>query len=391
MVMDLKKRKNITVLGSTGSIGVNALNIIKQNPDRYTVYGLSAGKNMHLFMQQIQEMKPKAVAVLDMESAAILKENLDNSDVRPEIFYGTDGFVHVATMDSVDTVISAIAGAAGLLPTFEAIRAGKEIALANKETMVMAGPLVTEEAEKQHTSIIPVDSEHSAVFQSMQGHMREDIESIILTASGGPFREMTAEQMYNVTAADALKHPNWDMGQKITIDSATMMNKGLEVIEAKWLFDLDVDQISVLVHPQSIIHSMVRYRDGAVIAQLGVPDMAVPISYALSWPQRLKNDLPPLDLEQIGTLTFEKPDMQRFRCLALALEAIDIGQSMPAVMNGANEIAVEAFLNGKIGFMDIPALIEKTMKEHETFVINSIDAVLAADKWARKKAGELVG
>ena len=389
--MDLKKRKNITVLGSTGSIGVNALNIIRHNPDRYSVHALSAGKNVRLFMQQIREFRPKAVAVLDRESAATLKKNLENSDIKPEILYGVDGFIHVATMDGVDTVISAISGAAGLMPTFEAVKAGKEIALANKETMVMAGSLVTAEAEKQHASIIPVDSEHSAIFQSMQGHLREDIEDVILTASGGPFREMSIEQMHKVTAADALKHPNWNMGQKITIDSATMMNKGLEVIEAKWLFDLDTDQISVLVHSQSIIHSMVRYRDGAVIAQLGVPDMTVPISYALSWPQRLKNDLPPLNLDQIGTLTFEKPDTKRFRCLALALEAIDIGQSMPAVMNGANEIAVDAFLNGKIGFMDIPVLIEKTMEQHKTFAIDNIDAVLAADKWAREKAGELVG
>jgi 1-deoxy-D-xylulose-5-phosphate reductoisomerase len=281
-------------------------------------------------------------------------------------------------------------GAAGLLPTFEAVKAGKDIALANKETMVMAGSLVMAEAGRQGTSVTPIDSEHSAVFQSLQGHPREDVRRVVLTASGGPFRDLSYEEMGKVTPAQALKHPNWDMGPKITIDSATMMNKGLEVIEARWLFDLSVDQINILIHPESIIHSMVEYKDGAVIAQLAIPDMTIPISYALSCPYHIGNVLPPLELEQIGKLTFERPDKRRFRCLDLAIEAARLGGSMQAVLNGANEVAVESFLNGKIGFLEIPTLIEKVMGAHDVCPIDSIETVLDADRWARGKAKDLL-
>ncbi len=375
--------KNLCVLGSTGSIGVNALKVAAANPQRFRVQALSAGKNIALLREQIEIFKPKAVAVLNETLAIALKQMLTGSDL-PEIVFGSDGFKHLATMAEVDTVISAITGAAGLMPTYEGIRAGKEIALANKETMVMAGPLVLKEAEKRGVSILPVDSEHSAIFQSLQGHMREDVKRIILTASGGPFRNMTLEEMAEVTAAQALKHPNWEMGPKITIDSATMMNKGLEVIEAKWLFNLEMEQIDVLIHPQSIVHSMVEYRDGSIINQMGIPDMMIPIAYALSYPRHIKTGLPPLELEKVGHLTFHKPDLKRFRCLALALKAASAGGSMPAVLNGANEIAVDAFLKEKIGFLDIPRLIEQTMEAHTTYPIDRIDSVMDADNWARE-------
>jgi 1-deoxy-D-xylulose-5-phosphate reductoisomerase len=306
-----------------------------------------------------------------------------------QIFVGTEGVVHAATMGEVDTVISAISGAAGLAPTYAAIEAGKNIALANKETMVMAGPLIMRNAKRQGVSIVPIDSEHSAILQSLQGHHREDLRRIILTASGGPFLDWSFEAMKGVTPRQALKHPKWRMGKKITIDSATLMNKGLEAIEAKWLFDLAIDQISILIHPQSIVHSMVEYKDGSIIAQMGVPDMLTPISYALSYPRHIETPLPPLNFEEIGTLSFMKPDTTRFPCIDLAIKAAQIGGSMPAVLNGANEVAVDLFLKGKIGFLEIPEVIEKTMKAHEPFGIDSIDAVMEADAWSREAGRRL--
>jgi 1-deoxy-D-xylulose-5-phosphate reductoisomerase len=371
-------------LGSTGSIGVNALKVARAHPERYRILALSAGKNIVLLKKQIETFKPKAVAVLNESLAMDLKKTLTGSNL-PEILFGPEGFKHLATMDEIDTVISAITGAAGLMPTYEGIRAGKEIALANKETMVMAGPLVLREAEKQGISILPIDSEHSAIFQSLQGHQKEDVKRIILTASGGPFRNLSLKEMARVTAAQALKHPNWEMGSKITIDSATMMNKGLEIIEAKWLFNLPIEQIDVLIHPQSIVHSMVEYRDGSVISQMGIPDMMIPIAYALSYPRHIKTGLPPLELEKVSPLNFEKPDLTRFACLRLALKAASVGGSMPAVLNGANEIAVDAFLKEKIGFLDIPKLIEQTMAAHKTHPIDRIDSVMDADTWARER------
>jgi len=377
--------KNIALLGATGSIGVSTLEVARTHPEEYKIVALSAGRNKDLLLKQIEIFRPAAVAVLDESVAAEVCSDLPAHNA-PEVFFGVEGFVRLATFEGVDTVVSAITGAAGLVPTFEAIRAGKNVALANKETMVMAGPLVMAEAVKRGVTILPIDSEHSAILQSLQGHAREDLKRVILTASGGPFRDLSLDGMRGVTAAQALRHPNWQMGPKITIDSATLMNKGLEVIEARWLFDLKMDQIDILIHPQSIVHSMVEYRDGSVISQMGRPDMTIPISYALSYPRHLVNALPPLDLETIGDLSFKKPDMSRFKCLELALKAGKAGGSMPAVLNGANEIAVEAFLKGKIGFLDIPNVIEKTMNAHTHSTIDTIEAVIAADEWARDTA-----
>jgi 1-deoxy-D-xylulose-5-phosphate reductoisomerase len=381
--------KKIAILGSTGSIGVTALKVIQASPEKYRIIALGAGKNLELLIKQIERVRPKAVAVLDESLASDLNSRL-GKNTRPEVFFGTDGFKHLVTLDEVDTIISSMTGAAGLQPTYEAIKAGKHIALANKETIVMAGPLVMGEAKRQGVSVLPIDSEHSAILQSLQGHSREDLRRVILTASGGPFRKSSTKEMSKITPAQALNHPNWKMGPKISIDSATMMNKGLEAIEAKWLFDLEMDQINILIHPQSIVHSMVEYRDGAIIAQLGIPDMTIPISYALSFPRHEENRLPPLELEEMEMLCFEKPDMKKFRCLDLALRAARMGGSMPAVLNAANETAVESFLAGKIGFLEIPDIIEKTMEKHQTYNIDSIEIVMQADKWARDTAREFL-
>ncbi len=377
--------KKIAILGSTGSIGVSSLKVIDANPGAFEVVALAAGRNIELLSKQIERYRPKWVAALEKDPVERLAGQAPGEQ-KTEYRWGPEGFVQVATLEEIDTVVSAMSGAAGLIPTFAAIKAGKNIALANKETMVMAGPLVMEHANRQRVSILPIDSEHSAILQSLQGHSRDDIKRIIITASGGPFREFTLEEMREVTPAQALDHPNWDMGRKITIDSATMMNKGLEIIEARWLFDLQMDQISIIVHPQSIVHSMVEYRDGSIIAQLGIPDMITPISYALFYPSHLETRLPPLRLEAVKTLSFHEPDPERFRCLALAIEASAVGESMPAVLNGANEVAVEAFLDGKIGFLQIPQLIERTMEAHEPFTIDHIKGVLEADRWAREEA-----
>jgi 1-deoxy-D-xylulose-5-phosphate reductoisomerase len=381
--------KNITLLGSTGSIGVNALKIVEMYPDQFRVVALGAGRNIERLATQIERFHPSAIGVQDAETAHRLRE-LCSDKQACRVLWGEEGFMELATLEETDTVISAMMGAAGLLPTFSAIRAGKNVALANKETMVMAGGLVMAEARKQGVSLLPIDSEHSAIFQSMQGHSNEDVRRIILTASGGPFRNFSLKQMAEVTPDDALNHPNWLMGPKITIDSATLMNKGLEAIEAKWLFALSMDQITILVHPQSIVHSMVEYRDGSTIAQLGVPDMTIPIAYALSYPRHLENALPPLDLGSLGTLRFEEPDLDKFKCLSLALEAASVGGTMPAVLNAANEIAVCAFLSRKIGFLAIPDLIERTMEKHAPLPAKTIGEVMDADGWARKAAKTLL-
>lgn len=381
--------KKLALLGSTGSIGVNALKVIEAYPEEYEVIALAAGRNISLLLEQIESFKPKAVAVLEASRAQEMKAQLPRA-AETQIFFGPEGFMHVAALDAVDTVISAMTGAAGLLPTYSAIKAGKNIALANKETMVMAGALVMAEARRRSVSVLPIDSEHSAILQSLQGHPKENLRRVILTASGGPFRNLSLEEMRGITAARALNHPNWNMGPKVSIDSATLMNKGLEVIEAKWLFDLEMEQIHILIHSQSIVHSMVEYTDGSVICQMGIPDMLIPISYALSYPQHMRNQLPPLELEQVGTLSFEKPDLKRFRCLALALEASRIGGSMPCVLNGANEVAVDSFLHGGIGFLDIPDMIERTMETHQVHAVDDLEAVMRADSWARKTARDLV-
>ena len=381
--------KKITVLGSTGSIGLNSLKVIESNPDKYKIIALTAGRNIDLLLQQIEKFRPLGVSTLEEGLADILRGRLKKNS-GTEVFSGTEGFIHLATLKEVDTVISAMTGAAGLVPTYEAIKAGKDIALANKETIVMAGPLVIDQAEKQGVSILPIDSEHSAIFQSLLGHPREDLRRVILTASGGPFRNLSLEKMEGVTPAQALEHPTWNMGRKISIDSATLMNKGLEAIEAKWLFGLRSDQIRIVIHPQSIIHSMVEYMDGSIIAQLGVPDMITPISYALSFPRHIKTNLPPLNFFEIGALDFERPDMERFKCLELALRAAETGDNVPAVLNGANEVAVDSFLKGKIGFLQIPLLIEKTMDANKSLSIHTIEDVMGADKWARDTAEKLI-
>ena len=381
--------KNICLLGSTGYIGINSLRVIKDNQERYRIVALGAGKNIDLLLNQIKEFKPRFAAVINSYLANELKSRLNNTS-NTEILYGTEGYIKIATLSDVNMAIAAMTGSSGLLPTFSAITAGKDVALANKETLVIAGSLLMSESKKMGINIFPIDSEHSAIQQSIQGHSREDLKRIILTGSGGPFMDLSIESLSKVTPEEALKHPNWSMGRKITIDSATMMNKGMEAIEAKWLFNVEMDQIDILLHPQSIIHSMVEYMDGSIIAQLAPTDMRIPISYALSYPRHLKGELPPLDLLDIGKLSFGKPDKKRFRCLDLALAAGKIGESMPAVLNGANEIAVNAFLEGKIGFLQIPQLIEKTMEKHEVFPINSIDQAIEANQWAESMAKEIL-
>ncbi|MGL4790516.1 MAG: 1-deoxy-D-xylulose-5-phosphate reductoisomerase, partial [Anaerotignaceae bacterium] len=319
--------------------------------------------------------------------AEILRKNL--SDTNIEVLSGMEGLVEIATLNEVDTVVMSVVGNIGIKPTYEAIKAKKNIALATKEVLVSGGQLIIDEVKKNNVNLYPIDSEHSAIFQSLQGNQMNKIGKIILTASGGPFRGKTKAQLENVTPEMALKHPNWSMGAKITIDSSTMMNKGLEVIEAKWLFNIDVSKIEVVIHPQSIVHSAVEYEDGAIMAQLGVPDMKVPIAYALTYPNRINSNFEKLSLSQIGTLTFEKPDLDTFRCLALAYKAIEIGGTMPAVLNAANEIAVEKFLNKEISYLNIPLLIEETMNAYNVKHIFTIEELLEADKWGREYASNI--
>jgi 1-deoxy-D-xylulose-5-phosphate reductoisomerase len=377
--------KRISLLGSTGSIGCSTLDVIGSYPDEFSVTALAGGRNIALLNEQIHRFKPRLAAVIDEERACELRRML-GAHTGTSICYGSEGYREAAAISSADLVVSAMVGAVGLIPTLDAITAGKTIALANKETLVMAGGIVLRKAAERDVTIIPVDSEHSAIFQCLQGHRREDVRRIILTASGGPFLHFSQKELAAATPEQALKHPNWKMGKKITIDSATMMNKGLEVIEAGWLFGIPITAIDVLIHPQSIVHSLVEYRDGSVIAQLGVPDMRIPIAYALAFPKRLhRREDPPLDLLKVGVLEFLKPDRERFPCLQLAYTAAEIGGTMPAVMNGANECAVEAFIDSKIGFNDIHRLIRKVLDRHSVQKEPTIDAILAADRWARNE------
>ena len=379
--------RKISILGSTGSIGTQTLEVVEVL-DNIRVMAITGNSNIRLLEEQARKFQPELVAVMDEKNAETLKERLSDLNIR--VVSGMDGLVEAATYEGVDTVVTSVVGNVGLKPTFEAIRAGKNIALANKETLVSAGQLVMDLAKKHGINIYPVDSEHSAIFQSLQGNEDNKIERILLTASGGPFRGKKREELLNVTAADALKHPNWSMGNKITIDSATLMNKGLEVMEAKWLFGVDVDQIEVLVHPQSIVHSAVEYEDGAIVAQLGEPDMRVPIQYALSYPKRVKNPFPRVDFAQRNNLTFDKPDMETFKCLSLAYRALKTGGTLPAVLNGANEVAVARFLKGDIGFLEIPELIEQTMDAYTVKVEYTLEDLLEADAWAKDYAAKVV-
>ncbi len=380
--------KNLVILGSTGSIGVNTLDIVAAHPDKYRVVALTAGNNIDLLHDQIGAFRPELVAVLSESQAKALRHRLGPQG--PEVLSGVQGLVACATHGTSDMVVSAIVGAAGLVPTMAAIEACKDIALANKETLVCAGSLVMSRAREKDIRIFPVDSEHSAIFQSLEGHRKHDVRRLILTASGGPFRNRSLAELSHVTPGDALNHPNWEMGRKITIDSATMMNKGLEVIEAHWLFDLPAERLDVHIHPQSIIHSMVEYIDGSVIAQMGVPDMRTPIAYALSYPERLPLKIPALDLCELGTLTFEKPDTQKFSCLKLAYEALREGGSAPVILNAVNEVAVEAFLIGEISFLNISRIIASVLELPREDEIEHIDDVLRVDRWARTRARRVI-
>ena len=380
--------KSIVILGSTGSIGTNTLDIVERFPDQFRVVGLTAGNNDEMLAEQIRRFRPQAVAMSTEAAAVRLRQRC--TGLRTEILSGPDGLAKVASLSEAELVVSAIVGGAGLMPTLAAIRCRKHIALANKEPMVMAGQLMQEEARRAGVRIFPVDSEHSAIFQSLEGHRIEDVRRLILTASGGALWDLPKEALHDVTPERALQHPNWKMGAKITIDSATLMNKGLEVVEARWLFDIPESRIDVLIHRESIIHSLVEYEDRSMISQLGLPDMRTPISYAMRYPDRLPLDLPSLDLAEIGTLTFCKPDHDRFPCLRLGYESLRIGGTMPAAMNAANEIAVDAFLNGGIRFTDISDIIQSTMQAHTPTPVVSVEAALEADRWAREKADSLV-
>ena len=387
--------KNITILGSTGSIGTQALEIIRNNEDKFSVSSLSCGSNIELLFEQIMEFKPRLAVTGDEASCRRLKEMLKEADkensIGTELLYGEEGIIAAARSDS-NIVLNALMGMRGLVPTLEAIETNHSIALANKETLVAGGHLVMDKAREYGVDILPVDSEHSAIFQCLEGNKDKKIKRILLTASGGPFRGWSKEEIKTVTPEMALKHPNWSMGKKITIDSATMMNKGLEIIEAMWLFGVDVNDIEVLVHPQSIVHSAVEFMDTAVLAQMGTPDMKVPISIALSYPERIDLGAISKSLDFFGKaseLTFEKPDPDTFRCLGLAIQAAKAGGTYPAVMNGANEILVELFLQKKIGFADIPRIIEEIMEEHVSVEKPTLEDVLSSDTWARNRAIEL--
>ncbi len=374
--------RRISILGSTGSIGTQTLDVVRKNKEKFEVVAISANSSVDLLLQQIKEFKPKYVAVYDEISALKLKSMIPN-DIKIEVLSGMEGLKAIAALDEIDVLLTAIVGMIGLVPTLTAIKNKKDIALANKETLVCAGDLVMSEAKNHNVKILPVDSEHSAIFQCLNGEQNKEIEKIILTASGGPFRGKTKQDLLEVTKNQALKHPNWSMGRKISIDSSTLMNKGLEVIEAKWLFGVEHNQIDVVVHPQSIIHSMVQFIDSSVIAQLGCPDMRLPIQYALSYPNRTINDFERLDLAKIATLTFEKPNLETFPCLKIAYESLKMGGTYCAVLNSANEVLVNEFLEDKIGFYDIPYYIEKTLEAHNSIENPNLEDILEIDKWAR--------
>ena len=380
--------KTIALLGSTGSIGVSTLAIVREFPERFAVFGMVAGRNLRLLAKQIKEFTPSCVAIQREEDVLPLRRLIGRQKV--EILFGESGAATVAAAPEVDVVLAAIVGGAGLMPSLKGLLAGKEIALANKEALVMAGEIFVGAAKRRGVRLLPVDSEHSAIFQCLQGNQRTDVDKIILTASGGPFLRTPLGELTKVSVAQALKHPNWKMGQKITIDSATMMNKGLEVIEARWEFDMAPSAIEVVIHPQSVVHSMVRYRDGAIMAQLGIADMRIPIAYALAFPDRLKGSWPPLDLTAHGVLNFLPVEKKRFPALSLAYDALREGGTMSTVLNAANEIAVEAFLAGRIGFREIHRIITKTMERHANRRADEIGEILEIDRWSRHEASSLI-
>lgn len=374
--------KKIAILGSTGSIGTQALDIIERNRSYFKIEALSAHNNIELLKEQIDKFKPRVVTVVDKEKAEILKSKISS---KTEILVGPGGLKEIASIKNLDMVLVAVVGIAGLEATIAALSTGNDVALANKETLVAGGQLVMNTAKVHGSSIIPVDSEHSAILQCIQGARKKDIKGIVLTASGGPFRGYTREDLEKVTVEEALKHPNWVMGQKITIDSATLMNKGLELIEAKWLFDLDIEQIKVVIHPESIIHSMVEFIDNSVLAQLGLADMRIPILYALTYPERMPSPVESLDLLKLKKLSFEEADLETFSCLKLAINAIEIGGTMPVVLNAANEIAVKKFLDRKIGFNEIASLVKEAMKNHKPINEPVLEDILRVDQAIRKQ------
>ena len=370
--------RKIVLLGSTGSIGTQTLDVVRNNSKELEVVGLAANTRVEMVEKQVREFKPKYVCMFDENAAKDLKQRLSDIDI--EVYSGMEGLLEIVSVPEADTVLTAVVGMIGIRPTIKAIESGKDIALANKETLVCAGHIIMPLAAKMGVKILPVDSEHSAIFQSLNGEPKDKVEKILLTASGGPFRGKKKAELENMTAADALKHPNWDMGPKVTIDSSSLVNKGLEVMEARWLFDVSLDNIQVLVHPQSIVHSAVQYVDGAVIAQLGVPDMKLPIQYALFYPDRRPMAEKRLDLFELGSLTFEKPDIETFRGLMLAFDAAYAGGSMPTVFNAANEMAVRRFLKGDIRYLEIYDMIEEAMEHHKRVDNPDVDAILLAEK-----------
>ncbi|MGM0369050.1 MAG: 1-deoxy-D-xylulose-5-phosphate reductoisomerase [Bacillota bacterium] len=378
--------KKISILGSTGSIGKQTLDVIEYLEEELSVVAITANNSVELLAQQAQKFNVDYAVIMNQEHQAKLESLLSSTST--EVLTGLDGILEVATLADIDLVINSVVGSIGVKPTLAAIKAGNDIGLANKETLVTAGELVMAEAAKHDVTILPIDSEHNAIFQALEGNRCQDVDRIILTASGGPFRESSAQDLEQVTVEDALDHPNWDMGGKITIDSATLMNKGLEVIEAKWLFDLKFSDIDVVVHPQSIVHSLVEYHDHSTLAELGAPDMKVPIQHALTYPERKNNNLESLNLAQIGELSFEAPQTDLFPCLDYAYQAGEMGGTMPAVLNAANEVAVAKFLNGELKFVQIPELIKQVMKEHQVINKPDLDDIMMADKWARETAEE---
>lgn len=381
--------KKVVILGSTGSIGRQTLDVIRNLPGRFTVTGLAAGKNWRLLADQIKEFQPSYAVLSGQKELELLKEELGPGKI-PDLSWGREGMEDLASTGESDLVVVAVTGAAGIFPTMAALRAGKTVALANKETLVAAGQLLMELSAQKKTCIYPVDSEHSALWQCLNGNNPGEVEKIILTASGGPFREMTSRELEFVTVEMTLCHPNWNMGKKVTVDSATLMNKGLEVIEAKWLFGVNYSQIEVLVHPQSIIHSAVEFIDGSIIAQMGAPDMRLPIQYAMTYPQRLNGPASRLKMADLKGLTFEAPDVDRFPSLRLAFEAGRTGGTMPAVLNASNEVAVESFLKGALSFKDIPKVVEGVMLKHKTLQTPVLEEIMEADLTARKTAEKII-
>ena len=379
--------KAITLIGSTGSIGTQTLDIVNQYPNEFRIVGLAAGQNVELLAQQILSFRPAIVAISDAQKLPELKEAIRDLDPQPILLGGEAGVIEVARYGDAEVVVTGIVGCAGLLPTIAAIKAGKDIALANKETLIAGGPVVLPLVQQHGVKLLPADSEHSAIFQCLQGVPSGGLRRILLTASGGAFRDWPVEKLSQVTVADALKHPNWSMGRKITVDSATLMNKGLEVIEAHWLFGVDYDNIDIVIHPQSIIHSLIELQDTSVLAQLGWPDMRLPLLYALSWPERIYTDWQQLDLVKVGQMTFRAPDHQKYPCMQLAYAAGRAGGCMPAVLNAANEQAVSLFLEERIQFLDIPRLIERTCDHYQLHNVSTptLDDIIAADRWARQE------